>query len=54
MDYLFYLFHRKDVFKFNSDYVVIVTENEQSNNPIQYVLKFKSDEQYMPNPTVSY
>lgn len=44
MDYLFYLFHRKDVFKFNSDYVVIVTENEQSNNPIQYVLKFKSDE----------
>lgn len=40
-DYDFYLFHRKNAFKFNEKYVVIVSKNEESRNN-EYVLKFDS------------
>ena len=40
-DYDFYLFHRKNAFKFDKKYVVIVSKNEESRNN-EYVLKFDS------------
>ena len=40
-DYDFYLFHRKNAFKFNKKYVAIVSKNEESRNN-EYVLKFDS------------
>ena len=39
-DYDFYLFHRKDAFKFDKKYVAIVSKNEDNN---EYVLEFESD-----------
>ena len=42
-DYDFYLFHKKDAFKFNKKYVAIVSKNEDNMNN-EYVLKFESIE----------
>lgn len=39
-DYDFYLFHRKDAFKFDKKYVAIVSKDEDNN---EYVLEFESD-----------
>ena len=42
-DYDFFLFHRKNAFKFNEKYVVIVSKNEDKLHN-EYVLKFESTE----------
>ena len=42
-DYDYYFFHRKNAFKFNEKYVVIICKNDNKLNN-EYVLKFESNE----------